>query len=57
MGSWLQVVRPPQPGHAPHPGAYQERSPLGALRSAPNESYSESSVTGFGFVKSQSSSS
>jgi hypothetical protein len=39
-----------QPG-----GAYQERSPLGMLRSAPNESYSESSVTGFGFVKSSSS--
>ena len=36
-------------------GAYQERSPLGMLRSAPNESYSESSVTGFGFVKSSSS--
>jgi hypothetical protein len=34
-------------------GAYQERSPLGALSSAPYELYSKSLVTGFDFVKSQ----
>jgi len=31
------------------PGAYQERSPLGVLRSAPHESYSESLVMDYGF--------
>ena len=36
------------------PGAYQERSPLRVLLSAPHELYSESSVMGFCFVKSQS---
>ena len=35
-------------------GAYQERSPLRVLLSAPHELYSESSVMGFCFVKSQS---
>jgi hypothetical protein len=35
-------------------GAYQERSPLRVLLSAPHELYSESSVIGFCFVKSQS---
>jgi len=30
-------------------GAYQERSPLGVLLSAPHESYCVSLVTGFGF--------
>jgi hypothetical protein len=30
-------------------GAYQERSPLGVLCSAPHESYSESMVMDYGF--------
>ena len=30
-------------------GAYQERSPLGVLHSAPHEYYSMSQVMGFGF--------
>jgi hypothetical protein len=30
-------------------GAYQERSPLGVLRSAPHEYYSESLVMAYGF--------
>ena len=32
-------------------GAYQERSPLGVLRSAPHESYSESLLMDYGFGK------
>ena len=31
------------------PGVYQERSPLGVLRSAPHEYYSESLVMAYGF--------
>jgi hypothetical protein len=46
---WKRDLARPQNG-----GAYQERSPLRVLLSAPHELYSESSVMGFCFVKSQS---